>query len=156
MDPVRFDTLARTLATPGQRHRLLDLLASGHPRRRLLTALTAAAGMTLLGIGPSAADRRHNGPKCPATTGCEAICRNTKKICTCVRHADGSRGCVHPCCSNRTCRNNKQCGGGEVCMKSVCCGPKPVCVTKCGRPIPAYCGGKPGTRSEEGGVSWGA
>ena len=65
--------------------------------------------------------------------------QDTKKNCSCIQKTNGNRICVRPCCSNRTCQRDAQCRGTEVCMQTDCCGPAPVCVTKCTEPRPAYC-----------------
>jgi hypothetical protein len=124
--------------------RFFDELASGLSdksisRRRALRL----AGASLLGaaglLGAANPAQAALTPMCPRRgAGCFRDCKNTQKVCYCIRIASGSRRCVYPCCSFRPCG---QCRSGEVCMRNNCCGSEPTCVTPCDRERPNYCGG---------------
>jgi hypothetical protein len=142
-----------------------DALASGLAgvsisRRRALQ-LAGASLLAAVGISGSAqpaqaslADdrRRSRNPTCPFDTGCKARCQGTSSVCFCIRTTGGSRVCVHPCCSDRTCTRSRQCHRGEVCMASDCCNEegrrrgRKVCVPRCDRRRPRYCTQQPRRR----------
>jgi hypothetical protein len=119
-----------------------DALASGLAgvsisRRRALQ-LAGASLLAAVGISGSAQPAQAR-PTCPFNTGCKARCAGTSSVCFCVKTTGGSRVCVHPCCSDRTCRRNRQCRRGEVCIVSDCCNGRRVCVPTCNRRRPRYC-----------------
>ena len=124
-----------------------DALASGLAgvsisRRRALQ-LAGASLLAAVGISGSAQPAQAR-PTCPFDTGCKARCQGTSSVCFCIRTTGGSRVCVHPCCSDRTCTRSRQCRRGEVCMVSDCCNEegrrgRRVCVPRCDRRRPSYC-----------------
>lgn len=134
MDGSRFDALTKGLA------------AATPARRTILRGLLGAAVASVAGRGLAAAD----GPTCPNHAGCERVCKNTNKVCACVKISHNKRVCIHPCCSDRRCSKDGQCKHGEVCIKTNCCGER-VCVTRCTEPRPDYCGG---TMAAAAGVVW--
>jgi hypothetical protein len=156
-DYGRWMSVFREDNTGGQRS--FDDFASGLAsgtisRRRALTL----AGASLLGAAGllGSANPAQAAPTCPRRgAGCERRCRNTNKVCFCIRTASGKRRCVHPCCSGRTCTSGSQCRRGEICMRSSCCGPEPTCVTLCTERRPDYCGGGGATTTQSaGGAVW--
>ena len=119
-----FDELARGLSG--------ESISRGRALRLAGASLVSAVGLAWFASPAEAA------PTCPRRgAGCDRRCRNTKKVCFCIRTASGARRCVWPCCSGRPCG---QCRNGEVCMQSNCCGPEPTCVKLCDRQRPNYCG----------------
>ncbi|CAA9585050.1 MAG: hypothetical protein AVDCRST_MAG19-4486 [uncultured Thermomicrobiales bacterium] len=140
IDGTRFDAWLRAAAAAPTRRRVLRALAG-----------SALAAVVADRTGEEAAA----APTCPARTGCDARCRNTRKLCACTRTASGNRVCTHPCCSDRPCADGGDCRAGEVCLKTDCCG-GPVCVTKCSEPRPAYCGRSGATAATAGAAAWGA
>lgn len=91
--------------------------------------------------------RRRRGARCPASgSGCDVRCVNTTRDCACVRTVEGTRVCVHPCCSDRPCSSSfgTRCNAGEVCMRNDCPGcdqgqQEGVCVKVCTGDRPSYC-----------------
>jgi hypothetical protein len=124
-----------------------------HGRRAALKTGLAAVAAGLLGHGAS--DQAAAAPRCPNTTGCDELCRNTNKECACIRQRNGDRVCVHPCCSNRTCKNSGECRPTEVCMQTSCCGERSFCVTKCTQAVPNYCNRMASAAEETPGAPWG-
>jgi hypothetical protein len=118
-------------------------------RRRALQ-LAGASLLAAVGISGSAQPAQAS-PTCPFGTGCKARCAGTSSVCFCIRTTGGSRVCVHPCCSDRTCRRNRQCHRGEVCIASDCCNGRRVCVPRCDRRRPRYCTQEPRRRRRRGG-----
>ena len=115
-------------------------LASGTISRRRALKLAGASLLGAAGLfGAANPAQAAPTPTCPRRgAGCFRDCKNTRKLCYCIRTASGSRRCVYPCCSGRPCG---QCRSGEVCMRTNCCGPQPTCVTPCDRRRPNYCSG---------------
>jgi hypothetical protein len=131
-------------------------LASGTISRRRALKL---AGASLLGAAGllGSANPAQAAPTCPGRgAGCFRECRNTRKLCYCIRTVSGARRCVWPCCSGRTCTSGSQCRRGEVCMRLTCCGgTEPTCVKLCDRRRPNYCGvGGATTPQSAGGAVW--
>jgi hypothetical protein len=122
-------------------------LASGTISRRRALKLTGAALLGAAGLF-GAANPAQAAPTCPRRgASCDRRCKNTNKVCFCIRTISGQRRCVHPCCTFQTCTSSSQCGSGEVCMRSPCCGDQPTCVRLCTEPRPQNCGGAPMARS---------
>jgi hypothetical protein len=115
-------------------------LASGTISRRRALKLAGASLLGAAGLfGAANPAQAAPTPTCPRRgAGCFRKCKNTRKLCSCIRTVSDSRRCVYPCCSGRPCG---QCRSGEVCMRTNCCGPQPTCVTPCDRRRPNYCGG---------------
>jgi hypothetical protein len=128
MDDRRFDALARALATP-------------HPRRRLLrTALAAVVGITAVGREGAVAKDVHGG--------CRSFCRASfppgRKRNQCVKDARDGTGPCYECGPAATGPHRPICRGvccaaGEVCSKGQCvCSPDPAEVTcqgQCGEVV---------------------
>jgi hypothetical protein len=128
-----FDNLTRALAS-----RAISR------RRALQLAAASAIGAAGLGVATREVEAR---PTCPRRSSCDRRCKNTRKMCSCIRTTEGNKVCVHPCCSNRECNRTSQCERGEVCLKSNCCEGK-VCVKRCTEPRPRTCAAVPlGTSS---------
>jgi hypothetical protein len=122
-----FDNLTRALA-----NRTIS-------RRRALR-LAAASVLGAAGLGVAAREAEA-APRCPRRgSGCLRKCRNTRKLCFCIRTVSGRRRCVHPCCSGRRCNSGDDCRRTEVCMRTGCCPEQPTCVTLCTERRPDYCG----------------
>jgi hypothetical protein len=138
VDAQRFDTWVRSLL-------------AGCTRRSLAgTALAALLGSA--GIGDASA-----APRCPNNTGCNTRCRNTQKICWCIKTTNGKRVCVRACCGVQTCTNNGDCAANEVCMKHDCCSQGgPTCIRKCTEPLPDLCfvTSSLTARTEGGAAAW--
>jgi hypothetical protein len=119
---------------------LASALASENISRRRALKL---AGASLLGAAGllGSANAAQAAPTCPRSgppiSSCERRCKNTRKVCVCIRTAGGNKRCVYPCCSGRTCTAGS-CRSGEVCLKSPCC-PTQQCVKKCSESRPGYC-----------------
>ena len=118
---------------------LARAVASGGMRRRRALRLAGAWLLGAAGLGRSAevAEARRRCP--PEGTGCRLRCRDTRKVCVCVRTTGNNRICVHPCCSGRSCRRDAHCRPNEICMVTDCCGTDFQCVTVCNAPQPGYC-----------------
>jgi len=122
-------------------------LASGTISRRKALKLVGSAilGAGVLGLFPKPAEAIT--PRCSFGVGCDRRCTNTGgRDCRCVRITERTssgrrrRRCVRPCCSNQGCSRSSDCGSGEVCMYTACCGGiHGVCVTLCTEPRPDYC-----------------
>jgi hypothetical protein len=123
---------------------LASELASGTITRRRALKLAGAALLGVAGgLGVAAREAKAAPPTCPAgtRTGCVVACTNTTKQCACIRTTEGTRVCVHKCCSLRSCNSSSQCYRGEVCIKTGCCREGiQRCVSLCTEPIPLYCG----------------
>ena len=120
---------------------LTKALANRSISRRRALQLAAASALGVAGLGV-ATRKAEAAPRCPRhRTGCHRLCRNTNKICVCIRTVEGKRVCVHPCCGE-LCESGADCGENEVCMRSGCCNESglPTCVTRCTAPDPNYCG----------------
>jgi hypothetical protein len=137
-----FDDLASALASENISRRRALMLAGA--------SLLGAAG--LLG----SANAAQAVPTCPTSgppiSSCDRRCRNTRKVCFCIRTVAGTKRCVYPCCSGRTCSASSQCLNGEVCMRSPCCGGTPTCVKRCDTTRPSYCDTT--TARSAGGSAW--
>jgi hypothetical protein len=130
-------------------------LASRTISRRKALQLAAASALGAAGLG-AAAREAQAAPTCPTDTrpGCEVLCTNTKKKCSCIRTVEGRKRCVRPCCSRRTCASSSDCRSTEVCMKTACCNNDvPTCVTLCTEPIPRYCNREKAS-SASGSTTW--
>ena len=123
---------------------LASELASGTITRRRALKLAGAALLGVAGgLGVAAREAKAAPPTCPPDTrsGCVVACTNTTKQCACIRTTEGTRVCVHKCCSLRSCNSSSQCYRGEVCIKTGCCREGiQKCVSLCTEPIPRYCG----------------
>jgi hypothetical protein len=141
----------------GVQHAFDDLargLASGAISRRRALRLAGASLLSVTGL-LGFAEVAEARPRCPRRgAGCGETCRDTRKLCFCIRTTEGDRACVHPCCTFRTCNRTSQCNRGEVCMQSNCCGPEPVCVRRCSRPLPRRCGGGMRSTQSAGRAPW--
>jgi hypothetical protein len=114
-------------------------LANRSISRRRALQLAAASALGAAGIGVAAREAEAR-PTCPRRTGCTRRCRNTSKVCSCIRTTGGNRVCVHQCCSQVACASSSDCGENEVCMRSGCCNEgQKTCVTRCSAPAPDYC-----------------
>jgi hypothetical protein len=167
-DASSFDALASGLAGASiSRRRALQLAGAS-----LLAAVGISGSAQPAQASPADDRRRAANPTCPFDTGCKARCQGTSSVCFCIRTTGGSRTCVHPCCSDRTCRRSRQCRRGEVCIASDCCNGRRVCVPRCDRRRPSYCtqeprrrrrrrrrggrrGGRRGFRTRSAGSDWG-
>ena len=121
---------------------LASELASGTITRRRALKLAGAALLGVAGLGVAAREAEA-APTCPpdSRSGCVVACTNTTKQCACIRTTEGTRVCVHKCCSLRSCNSSSQCYRGEVCIKTGCCREGiQRCVRLCTEPIPLYCG----------------
>ena len=138
-----FDDLASALAS--------ENISRGRALKLAGASLLGAAG--LLG----SANAAQAVPTCPRTgppiSSCDRRCRNTRKVCFCIRTVSGAKRCVYPCCSGRTCSSSGQCLNGEVCMRSPCCSATaPTCVKLCSLSRPSYC--PTATARSAGGSAW--
>jgi hypothetical protein len=122
---------------------LTRALASRTISRRRALQLAAASALGAAGLGVATREAEA-APTCPRRgAGCDRFCRNTNKLCFCIRTLSGKRVCVHGCCSNRTCNSRGDCRRTEVCMKSGCCNEgQPTCVTRCTERRPDNCEGE--------------
>ena len=123
-----FDDLASALAS--------ENISRGRALKLAGASLLGAAG--LLGTATAA----QAVPTCPRNgppiSSCDRRCKNTRKVCICIRSVSGKKNCVYPCCSGRTCTSGTDCRSGEVCLKSPCCQPR-QCVKRCSESRPGYC-----------------
>jgi hypothetical protein len=106
-------------------------------RRALQLAAASALGAAGLGMATREVEAR---PTCPRRAGCDRRCTGTRKDCRCIRTTEGSRVCVHPCCSTLPCSRSSQCPGTDVCLQSPCCEGQRVCTRRCNRPRPCPVG----------------
>jgi hypothetical protein len=130
MDPVRFDTLARTLATPGSRRHVLAALLSGslglmglsqssQGRKRRGGGDVTIEGPCGDGSGP---DNRCKLPEDCCTGICERVRRGKPKRCRC-RHKGQACTETPNCCQ----------GAGLVCDGGTC---QPAPCTACSATCP--------------------
>jgi hypothetical protein len=103
-------------------------------KRALQMAAASALGVAGLGL---AAGEAQAAPNCPRRrTGCCRECRNTNKVCVCLR-TNAGRNCFHQCCypASEFTQTERFCGGdfggcGDLpgdnrCVQNTCCGALP-------------------------------
>jgi len=140
---------------------LTAALADRSISRRRALKMAAASALGAVGLGVAAGEAQA-APTCPRRgAGCDTLCRNTNKECSCIRTVRGDRVCVYQCCTPnytevRGCNGNGNCRGAEVCMRSDCC-PTPagfegVCVRRCDRSSDFTCEGEVEVQSASGGA----
>ena len=145
MDDERFDRIAKSLAAGGSRRRVVRGLAAG----------LAAVGAVAVGQGRAGAQAvldglTGGGPEIQVT---DPTCRGKRAInnlicpesrctrqsgCLCAENARGEKKCVNlrgvRCPTRDQCERNRDCGRGEICIKTggCCPGRRNACVPACG------------------------